>query len=110
MDYDEIVQKRVRRIARDHGCSVDDVNAALSVAPARRGDAAANVPISTNPPHEVNVVVENPQGGAPVKYAIDKESGGMFVDRFLHTAMYFPGNYGFIPHTLSEDGTRSTAW
>ena len=64
----------------------------------------AKIPIGTNPPHELNVVVENPQGGAPVKYEIDKQSGAMFVDRFLHTAMYFPGNYGFIPHTLSEDG------
>jgi inorganic pyrophosphatase len=64
----------------------------------------ARVPIGTNPPHEVNVVVEIPQGGAPVKYEIDKQSGAMFVDRFLHTAMFYPGNYGFIPHTLSEDG------
>src|ERR687895_198979 len=45
-----------------------------------------------------------PQGGAPVKYEIDKQSGAMFVDRFLHTAMFYPANYGFIPHTLSEDG------
>jgi inorganic pyrophosphatase len=58
----------------------------------------------TNPPHEVDVVVEIPQGGAPVKYEIDKQSGAMFVDRFLHTAMFYPGNHGFIPHTLSEDG------
>lgn len=43
-------------------------------------------------------------GGDPVKYELDKESGAMFVDRFLHTAMYYPGNYGFIPHTLSGDG------
>ena len=45
-----------------------------------------------------------PQGGAPVKYEVDKASGAMFVDRFLHTAMFYPANYGFIPHTLSEDG------
>ena len=57
-----------------------------------------------NPPHEVNVIIEIPQGGAPVKYEIDKDSGAMFVDRFLHTAMFYPANYGFIPHTLSEDG------
>jgi len=43
-------------------------------------------------------------GGDPVKYELDKESGAMFVDRFLHTAMYYPGNYGFIPRTLSGDG------
>jgi inorganic pyrophosphatase len=53
---------------------------------------------------DVNVLVENPMGGAPVKYELDKESGAMMVDRFLHTAMYYPGNYGFIPHTLSGDG------
>ena len=57
-----------------------------------------------NPPHEINVIIEIPQGGVPVKYEIDKKSGAMFVDRFLHTAMYYPANYGFVPHTLSEDG------
>ncbi len=55
-------------------------------------------------PDEFNVIIENPMGGDPVKYELDKDSGMMFVDRFLHTAMYYPGNYGFIPHTLSEDG------
>ena len=64
----------------------------------------SRIPIGENPPHEINVVIEIPQGGAPVKYEIDKESGAMFVDRFLHTAMFYPANYGFIPHTLSEDG------
>jgi inorganic pyrophosphatase len=62
------------------------------------------ISIGKNPPHEVNVMIEIPQGGVPVKYEIDKEAGVMFVDRFLHTAMYYPGNYGFIPHTLSSDG------
>lgn len=57
-----------------------------------------------NPPWDVNVLIEIPQGGAPVKYEIDKASGAMMVDRFLHTAMYYPCNYGFIPHTLSDDG------
>lgn len=57
-----------------------------------------------NVPDDVNVVIENPMGGDPVKYELDKETGVMFVDRFLHTAMYYPGNYGFIPHTLSGDG------
>ncbi len=62
------------------------------------------LPIGKNCPDEVNVVIEIPQGGAPVKYEVDKESGVLFVDRFLYTAMYYPGNYGFIPHTLSGDG------
>jgi inorganic pyrophosphatase len=62
------------------------------------------IPTGANPPHDVNVVVEIAQGGAPVKYEIDKASGAIFVDRFLHTAMFYPANYGFIPHTLSEDG------
>jgi inorganic pyrophosphatase len=60
--------------------------------------------IGINPPEDVNVLIENPLGGTPVKYEIDKESGAMIVDRFLHTAMFYPGNYGFIPHTLSGDG------
>ncbi len=62
------------------------------------------IPIGKNPPEDVNVIVEIPLKGDPVKYEICKESGAMFVDRFLHTAMYYPTNYGFIPHTLSEDG------
>ena len=57
-----------------------------------------------NAPYDVNVIIEIPMGGNPVKYELDKESGAIFVDRFLHTAMYYPFNYGFIPHTLSEDG------
>jgi inorganic pyrophosphatase len=57
-----------------------------------------------NPPYDVNAIIEIPQGGEPVKYEMDKASGALFVDRFLHTAMYYPGNYGFIPHTLADDG------
>src|ERR1700683_3136263 len=57
-----------------------------------------------NPPLEINVLIEIPQGGVPVKYELDKVSGALFVNRFLHTAMYYPANYGFIPNTLSEDG------
>ena len=57
-----------------------------------------------NPPEEVNVLIEVPLGGEPIKYEIDKESGAMFVDRFLYTATHYPCNYGFIPNTLSEDG------
>jgi inorganic pyrophosphatase len=64
----------------------------------------SRIPTGSNPPAEVNAVIEIPQGGVPVKYELDKESGAVFVDRFLHTAMFYPGNYGFIPHTLSEDG------
>jgi len=64
----------------------------------------AKIPIGRKPPDDVNVIVEIPQGGEPVKYELDKESGAVFVDRFLHTAMFYPGNYGFLPHTLAEDG------
>lgn len=62
------------------------------------------IAVGRNPPWDVNVIVEVPLGGDPVKYEIDKASGAMFVDRFLHTAMRYPCNYGFVPHTLSEDG------
>ncbi len=62
------------------------------------------IPIGRNPPHDVHALIEIPLGGVPVKYELDKESGALFVDRFLHTAMFYPGNYGFIPQTLSADG------
>ncbi|MDB5534903.1 MAG: inorganic pyrophosphatase [Hyphomicrobiales bacterium] len=62
------------------------------------------IAIGKNPPHDVNVVIEVPIGGEPIKYEMDKASGALVVDRFLYTAMRYPGNYGFIPHTLSEDG------
>lgn len=62
------------------------------------------ISIGKNPPHEVNVIVEVPVGGEPIKYEMDKEAGTLVVDRFLYTSMRYPGNYGFIPHTLSEDG------
>lgn len=55
-------------------------------------------------PHEVNVIIEIPMNGAPVKYEVDKNSGALFVDRFMMTAMFYPANYGYIPNTLSEDG------
>jgi inorganic pyrophosphatase len=64
----------------------------------------SKIPIGPNPPKDLNVLIEIPLGGVPVKYEIDKASGALFVDRFLHTAMFYPGNYGFIPHTLSGDG------
>lgn len=62
------------------------------------------VPAGNHPPDDVNVVIEVPIGGEPIKYEMDKKSGALFVDRFLYTAMRYPGNYGFIPHTLSDDG------
>ncbi|MCW2315788.1 inorganic pyrophosphatase [Rhodoblastus acidophilus] len=62
------------------------------------------ISIGRNPPEDVNVVIEVPIGGEPIKYEMDKPSGALMVDRFLYTPMRYPGNYGFIPHTLSEDG------
>lgn len=62
------------------------------------------VKIGNNPPEDVNVVIEVPIGGEPIKYEMDKDSGALVVDRFLYTAMRYPGNYGFVPHTLSGDG------
>lgn len=62
------------------------------------------IAIGKNPPEEVNVVIEVAIGGEPIKYEMDKAAGTLFVDRFLYTPMRYPGNYGFIPHTLSEDG------
>ncbi|MFL6620176.1 MAG: inorganic diphosphatase [Povalibacter sp.] len=62
------------------------------------------VSIGRDPPREVNVIVEVPVGGEPVKYEMDIASGTLVVVRFLYTSMRYPGNYGFIPHTLSDDG------
>jgi inorganic pyrophosphatase len=62
------------------------------------------IPVGKNPPHDVNVVIEVPIGGEPIKYELDKAAGTLVVDRFLYTAMRYPGNYGFVPHTLSGDG------
>ncbi len=55
-------------------------------------------------PNDINVIIEIPSHSDPVKYEVDKETGAMFVDRFMNTAMHYPCNYGYIPHTLSEDG------
>src|SRR6187402_972951 len=63
-----------------------------------------HISVGENPPKDIHAVIEIPVGGVPVKYEIDKASGALFVDRFLHTAMFYPGNYGFIPQTLSGDG------
>jgi inorganic pyrophosphatase len=57
-----------------------------------------------NPPDDINVIIEVPVGGEPIKYEMDKMSGALVVDRFLYTPMRYPGNYGFVPHTLSRDG------
>ena len=62
------------------------------------------IKVGDNPPHDINVIVEVPIGGEPVKYEMDKEAGTLVVDRILYTSMRYPGNYGFVPHTLSDDG------
>jgi len=62
------------------------------------------IPVGDDPPNTINVIIEVPVGGEPVKYEFDKASGALFVDRILHTAMRYPANYGFVPHTLSFDG------
>jgi inorganic pyrophosphatase len=62
------------------------------------------ISIGVKPPEDINVIIEIPIGGEPIKYEIDKKSGALFVDRILQTEMRYPGNYGFIPHTLSDDG------
>jgi inorganic pyrophosphatase len=62
------------------------------------------IPIGKNPPDDINVIIEVPVGGEPIKYELEKESGALFVDRFLYTPMRYPGNYGFVPHTLCGDG------
>ena len=62
------------------------------------------IPVGDDAPHDINVVIEVPSGGEPVKYEMDKASGALFVDRILYTSMRYPGNYGFVPHTLSGDG------
>ena len=62
------------------------------------------IKIGKNPPEDINVIIEVPVGGHPIKYEMDKDSGTLIVDRFLYTPMTYPGNYGFVPHTLSDDG------
>ncbi|MEM7276977.1 MAG: inorganic diphosphatase [Pseudomonadota bacterium] len=64
----------------------------------------ANIDVGVDAPKDVNVVIEVPLGGEPIKYELDKPSGALYVDRFLYSAMHYPCNYGFIPHTLSDDG------
>jgi inorganic pyrophosphatase len=62
------------------------------------------ISIGKNPPEDINVIIEVAIGGEPIKYEMDKEAGTLVVDRFLYTPMRYPGNYGFVPHTLSDDG------
>jgi len=63
-----------------------------------------NLPLGEDVPRDINVVIEIPSHGSPVKYEVEKDSGTLMVDRFMGTAMFYPCNYGFLPHTLSEDG------
>jgi inorganic pyrophosphatase len=62
------------------------------------------IAIGQDPPNDVNAVIEVSNGGEPIKYEMDKRAGTLVVDRFLYTPMRYPGNYGFVPHTLSDDG------
>ena len=62
------------------------------------------IPAGTHPPEDINVVIEVPIGGEPIKYEMNKAAGTLVVDRFLYTPMRYPGNYGFVPHTVSLDG------
>ena len=63
-----------------------------------------NIPVGKDVPNDINVIIEIPMNHDPIKYEMDKESGAIFVDRFTQTTMSYPANYGFVPHTLSEDG------
>lgn len=62
------------------------------------------VPSGLALPDDFNVVIEIPMHSDPIKYEVDKESGAIFVDRFMSTAMHYPCNYGYIPHTIAGDG------
>lgn len=63
-----------------------------------------NIKSGRDIPNEINVIIEIPMHGEPVKYEVNKETGALHVDRFMTTAMFYPANYGYIPQTLSEDG------
>ena len=64
----------------------------------------SKIPAGKDVPNDIYVIIEIPANGAPIKYEVDKDSDALFVDRFLGTAMFYPANYGYVPHTLSEDG------
>ena len=68
------------------------------------------VPAGKDVPNDCNVIIEIPMHGDPIKYEVDKETGAVFVDRFMSTAMHYPCNYGYIPRTLSDDGDPATCW
>ncbi|WP_290651041.1 inorganic diphosphatase [Aquisalimonas sp.] len=63
-----------------------------------------NIPAGKSVPDDINVIIEIPQNADPVKYEVDKDSGALLVDRFMYTAMHYPCNYGYVPHTLCGDG------
>jgi len=63
-----------------------------------------NVPAGRDLPHDFNVIIEIPMNADPIKYEVDKETGAIFVDRFMGTAMHYPCNYGYVPQTLAGDG------
>ena len=63
-----------------------------------------NIPVGKNAPDDIYVAIEIPANSSPIKYEIDKDLGALMVDRFMATPMFYPANYGFIPHTLADDG------
>lgn len=63
-----------------------------------------NIAVGSDVPNSVNVIIEIPANAEPVKYEVDKDSGALMVDRFMSAPMFYPANYGFVPHTLSDDG------
>lgn len=95
------------------GCSIravatpDSRTHRYTLSPKQKDSKAMDIkaiPVGDDVPNSVNVIIEVPAGGEPVKYEFDKASGALFVDRILHTPMRYPANYGFIPHTLCDDG------
>ncbi len=97
-------------VSIQNGVNAPFFSAPLSVSPTPRVSSIGTlmridlIPAGDDVPNTLNVLIEVPIGGEPVKYEIDKASGALFVDRILHTSMRYPANYGFIPHTLGEDG------
>src|SRR6476661_8905933 len=88
---------------------VADTRSKIRVFPSASRERAAamslhNVTPGANAPDEFNVIIEIPMAADPIKYEVDKETGAIFVDRFMSTAMHYPCNYGYIPQTLSDDG------
>src|SRR5450830_425334 len=81
-------------------------NYAVTIQSAQRGNPMSlnNVSSGRDLPNDFNVVIEIPMNADPIKYEVDKESGAIFVDRFMGTAMHYPCNYGYVPNTLSPDG------